>query len=244
MTGSRPTTVPLARLVDTGPVRVLLVEDEPKMANLLRRGLREEGFVADVARNGADALELIAGTPYDVVVLDVMLPDIDGLEVCRRMRSDQVWAPVLMLTALDAIEDRIAGLDVGADDYLVKPFAFDELLARLRALLRRGTPERPSVLEVAGLRLDPATHQAWSGGQEVVLTTREFALLEAFMRSPDQVLTRDQLLERVWDLGYESRSNVVDVYVRMLRNKLDPHLGRQTVVTVRGVGYRLPVPKP
>lgn len=214
------------------------------MADLLRRGLREEGFVSDVARTGAHALQQIADTPYDIIVLDLMLPDIDGLEVCRRMRSHEVWAPVLMLTALDAVEDRIAGLDVGADDYLVKPFAFDELLARLRALLRRGTPERPSVLAVAGLRLDPATHQAWSAGQEVSLTTREFGLLEAFMRTPDQVLTRDQLLERVWDLGYESRSNVVDVYVRLLRNKVDPHIGRQSIETVRGVGYRLPVPKP
>ncbi len=229
---------------DTGEVRVLVVEDEPKMGDLLRRGLREEGFVADVARNGAQALQQLGDTSYDIIVLDLMLPDIDGLEVCRRIRSEAMWAPVLMLTALDTVENRIAGLDVGADDYLVKPFAFDELLARLRALLRRGTPKRPSVLEAAGLRLDPATHQAWSAGQEVTLSTREFALLEAFMRTPEQILTRDQLLERVWDLGYESRSNVVDVYVRLLRNKLDPHIGRQSIEAVRGVGYRLPVPKP
>lgn len=241
-----PATIPnrSGAQVDTDSVRVLVIEDEPKMADLLRRGLREEGFAADVARNGAQALQQLADTSYDVVVLDVMLPDMDGREVCRRMRSDEVWAPVLMLTALDAVEDRIAGLDAGADDYLMKPFAFDELLARLRALLRRGTAERPSVLEVAGLRLDPATHQVWSAGQEVTLTIREFALLEAFMRTPDQVMTRDQLLERVWDLGYESRSNVVDVYVRMLRNKVDPHIGRQSIETVRGVGYRLPTSLP
>ncbi len=220
-------------------MRVLVVEDVPKMAHLLRRGLCEEGFIADVAHTGADALQQVADATYDVIVLDVMLPDIDGTEVCRRIRADGVWAPVLMLTALDAIEDRIAGLDAGADDYLVKPFAFDELLARLRALLRRGSTERPTVLEVAGIRLDPAAHLVWANDHEVSLTGREFALLETFMRSPDQVLTRDKLLERVWDLGYESRSNVVDAFVRLLRDKLDRHTGQQSIETVRGLGYRL-----
>ena len=169
-------------------MRVLVVEDEPKMAELLRVGLREEGFVADVALTGTHALLQAADTAYDVIVLDVMLPDLSGLEVCRRLRADGVWAPVLMLTALDSIEDRVAGLDAGADDYLVKPFAFDELLARCRALVRRGVSERPTVLEVDGLRLDPAAHRVWAADQEVVLTAREFALLEAFMRAPDQVL--------------------------------------------------------
>ncbi|MDQ6934364.1 MAG: response regulator transcription factor [Actinomycetota bacterium] len=224
-------------------MRVLVVEDEPKMAHLLRRGLCEEGFVADIARTGADALLRVADTCYDVIVLDVMLPDMEGTEVCSRLRADEVWAPVLMLTALDAIEDRIAGLDAGADDYLVKPFAFDELLARFRALLRRGSSERPSVLEVPDLRLDPAAHRVWANGHEVSLTAREFALLETFMRSPDQVLTRDQLRERVWDLGYESRSNVVDVFVRLLRDKVDRHIGRQSIETVRGIGYRLRSPR-
>jgi two-component system OmpR family response regulator len=172
-------------------------------------------------------------------VLDVMLPDISGIAVCRQLRADGVWSPVLILTARDDIQDRVAGLDAGADDYLVKPFAFDELLARIRALLRRGTAERPAVLEVEGLRLDPATHRVWALDEEVSLTPREFALLETFMRRPDQVLTRDQLLEQVWDLGSEQRSNVVDVYVRFLRSKLDGPYGRQTIETVRGVGYRL-----
>ncbi|MDT4957062.1 MAG: two-component system, OmpR family, response regulator [Pseudonocardiales bacterium] len=220
-------------------MRVLVVEDEPKMAELLRRGLHEEGLVADVALSGAVALQRVADTKYDVIVLDVMLPDISGIAVCRQLRADGVWSPVLILTARDDIQDRVAGLDAGADDYLVKPFAFDELLARIRALLRRGTAERPAVLEVEGLRLDPATHRVWALGEEVSLTPREFALLETFMRRPDQVLTRDQLLEQVWDLGSEQRSNVVDVYVRFLRSKLDGPYGRQTIETVRGVGYRL-----
>jgi two-component system OmpR family response regulator len=220
-------------------VRVLVVEDEPKMAELLRRGLHEEGLVADVALSGAVALQRVADTKYDVIVLDVMLPDISGIAVCRQLRVDGVWSPVLILTARDDIQDRVAGLDAGADDYLVKPFAFDELLARIRALLRRGTAERPAVLEVEGLRLDPATHRVWALDEEVSLTPREFALLETFMRRPDQVLTRDQLLEQVWDLGSEQRSNVVDVYVRFLRSKLDGPYGRQTIETVRGVGYRL-----
>ncbi|MDT4907499.1 MAG: two-component system, OmpR family, response regulator [Pseudonocardiales bacterium] len=220
-------------------MRVLVVEDEPKMAELLRRGLHEEGLVADVALSGAVALQRVADTKYDVIVLDVMLPDISGIAVCRQLRVDGVWSPVLILTARDDIQDRVAGLDAGADDYLVKPFAFDELLARIRALLRRGTAERPAVLEVEGLRLDPATHRVWALDEEVSLTPREFALLETFMRRPDQVLTRDQLLEQVWDLGSEQRSNVVDVYVRFLRSKLDGPYGRQTIETVRGVGYRL-----
>ncbi|MCW2645772.1 MAG: two-component system, OmpR family, response regulator [Pseudonocardiales bacterium] len=220
-------------------MRVLVVEDEPKMAELLRRGLHEEGLVADVALSGAVALQRVADTKYDVIVLDVMLPDISGIAVCRQLRADGVWSPVLILTARDDIQDRVAGLDAGADDYLVKPFAFDELLARIRALLRRGTAERPAVLEVEGLRLDPATHRVWALDEEVSLTPREFALLETFMRRPDQVLTRDQLLEQVWDLGSEQRSNVVDVYVRFLRSKLDGPYGRQTIETVRGVGYRL-----
>jgi len=224
-------------------VRVLVVEDETKMAELLRRGLCEEGFVADVALGGVHALQRVADTSYDVIVLDVMLPDIDGVEVCRRLRADGVWAPVLMLTALDGIEHRVAGLDAGADDYLVKPFAFDELLARCRALVRRGVSERPTVLEVDGLRLDPAAHRVWAADQEVVLTAREFALLEAFMRAPDQVLTRHQLLEQVWDLGYEQHSNVVDVFVRCLRDKLNRPIGRQSIETVRGVGYRLRPPQ-
>jgi two-component system OmpR family response regulator len=220
-------------------VRILVVEDELKMAGLLRRGLSEEGHAVDVAGTGDEGLWMARAVEYDAVVLDVMLPGIDGFEVCRRLREGGVWAPVLMLTARDAVEDRIDGLDAGADDYLVKPFSFAELLARLRALVRRGSPERPAVLEVGDLRLDPATRQAWRGEREIRLSSKEFALLEAFMRRPGQVLSRYQLLEHAWDYAYENRSNVVDVYVRYLREKVDRPFGRASLETVRGAGYRL-----
>lgn len=220
-------------------MRILIVEDELKMASLLRRGLHEEGHAADLARTGDDALWMAGAAEYDAVVLDLMLPGIDGFEVCRRLREGGVWAPVLMLTARDAVEDRVAGLDAGADDYLPKPFSFAELLARLRALVRRGSGERPTVLEVGDLRLDPATRQAWRGEAEVHLSAKEFALLEAFMRRPGQVLSRYQLLEHAWDYGYEHRSNVIDVYVRYLRDKIDRPFERESIETVRGVGYRL-----
>jgi two-component system, OmpR family, response regulator len=222
-----------------GSMRVLVVEDEVKLAGLLRRGLVEEGHAADVAGTGDDALWMAAATEYDAILLDVMLPGVDGFEVCRQLRERRVWAPVLMLTARDAVEDRIAGLDAGADDYLPKPFSFAELLARLRALARRGAVERPTALEVGDLRLDPATRQVWRDGTEVALSAKEFALLEVFMRRPGQVLSRFQLLEHAWDYGYEHRSNVVDVYVRYLREKVDRPFGRTSLETVRGIGYRL-----
>ena len=220
-------------------MRVLVVEDENKMAALIRRGLREEGLIADVARTGEDALWMAGSTEFDAIVLDVMLPGLDGFETCRRLRADGVWAPILMLTARDAVEDRVAGLDSGADDYLVKPFSFAELLARLRALARRDPVERPAVLEAAGLRLDPATRQVWRGRDEISLSAREFALLEAFMRRPGDVLSRYQLLEHAWDYEYENRSNVIDVYVRYLREKVDRPFGTDSIETVRGAGYRL-----
>jgi two-component system, OmpR family, response regulator len=220
-------------------MRVLVVEDEVKMARLIRRGLHEEGMAVDVTERGEDALWMAGSTEYDAVVLDVMLPGIDGFETCRRLRGDGVWAPVLMLTARDAVEDRVAGLDRGADDYLVKPFSFAELLARLRALARRGPVERPVLLEVADLRMDPATHQVWRGDEEISLSAKEFALLEAFMRRPGEVLSRLQLLEHAWDYSYENRSNVIDVYVRYLRRKIDRPFGRDSIETVRGAGYRL-----
>ena len=220
-------------------MRVLVVEDEVKMARLIRRGLREEGMAVDVTERGEDALWMAGSTEYDAVVLDVMLPGIDGFETCRRLRGDGVWAPVLMLTARDAVEDRVAGLDRGADDYLVKPFSFAELLARLRALARRGPVERPVLLQVGDLRMDPATHQVWRGDDEVALSAKELALLEAFMRRPGEVLSRLQLLEHAWDYSYENRSNVIDVYVRYLREKIDRPFGRDSIETVRGAGYRL-----
>jgi two-component system OmpR family response regulator len=220
-------------------VRVLIVEDDVKMAGLLRRGLHEEGVVADVAVKGEDGLGLMETTEYDVVVLDIMLPGIDGLETCRRLRTRGVRTPVLMLTARDAVEDRVRGLDEGADDYLVKPFSFSELLARLRALMRRGPVERPTVLEVGDLRLDPATHETWRGNTEVELSPKEFSLLETLMRRPGEALSRFQLLEHSWDYHYERRSNVVDVYIRYLREKIDRPFGVESIETVRGVGYRL-----
>jgi two-component system, OmpR family, response regulator len=219
-------------------MRVLVVEDDLKMASLLRRGLLEEGLAADVARTGDDALWMAEATEYDAIVLDVMLPGTDGFEVCRRLRESGRWSPVLMLTARDAVEDRVAGLDAGADDYLTKPFSFAELLARLRALARRAPLERPTVLEAGDLRLDPATRRAWRGDVEIGLTAKEFALLETFMRRPGEVLSRYQLLEHCWDYGYENRSNVVDVYVRYLREKVDRPFGRSSLETVRGAGYR------
>jgi two-component system, OmpR family, response regulator len=220
-------------------MRVLVVEDEPKMAGLVKRGLEEEGIAVDISARGEDAVWMAGSTEYDVVVLDVMLPGLDGFEVCRRLRADEVWTPVLMLTARDAVEDRVAGLDGGADDYLTKPFSFAELSARLRALVRRGQKERPAVLEVGDLRLDPATRQAWRGERRVELSTKEFALLEAFMRRPGEVLSRLELLEHAWDFGYENRSNVIDVYVRYLREKVDRPFGVKSIETVRGAGYRL-----
>jgi len=218
---------------------VLVVEDDVKMAAAIRRGLRFEGIVVDLAEGGDEAIRLAAATEYDAILLDVMLPDLDGFETCRRLRSRGVWVPILMLTARDAVEDRVRGLDTGADDYLTKPFSLAEVLARLRALARRGPIQRPSVLEVGDLSLDPATHEVWRGDHEIQLSAREFALLETFMRRPGQVLTQLQLLEAAWDLGYEQRSNVVEVYVRYLREKIDRPFGVKSIETVRGAGYRL-----
>jgi two-component system OmpR family response regulator len=220
-------------------MRALVVEDELKMAALIRRGLVEEGYAADVARTGEEALWMARATPYDAIVLDLMLPGRDGLEVCRSLRESGVWSPILMLTARDGIEDRVSGLDSGADDYLSKPFSFAELLARLRALTRRGPTERPAVIELGSLRLDPATRQTWRGETEIDLSAKEFSLLETFMRHPGEVLTRLDLLEHAWDYGYENKSNVVDVYVRYLRAKIDRPFGLDSIETVRGVGYRL-----
>ena len=220
-------------------MRVLVVEDEIKMASLIRRGLREEGLAVDVAIKGEDALWMAQASPYDAIVLDVMLPGLDGFETCRRLREEGVWAPVLMLTARDSVEDRVAGLDGGADDYLVKPFSFAELLARLRALARRGPVEQPTVLQVGDLQLDPAAHRVRRGDAEIELSAKEFALLETFMRRPGEVLSRYALLEHAWDYEYENRSNVVDVYVRYLREKVDRPFEVDSIETVRGAGYRM-----
>lgn len=220
-------------------MRVLIVEDEMKMARVLRRGLEQEGYAVDIASNGTDGLHMATEQDYDAVLLDVMLPGIDGVDVCRGMRERSRWAPVLMLTARDAVGDRVRGLDSGADDYLVKPFSFEELLARLRSLVRRGAKERPATLVSGPLLLDPATRRVERDGRQVALTPKEHALLEYFMRNAGQVVTRTKILEHVWDYNYDGGSNVVDVYVKYLRKKLDTPYGTQLIKTVRGAGYLL-----
>jgi two-component system, OmpR family, response regulator len=225
-------------------MRVLIVEDERKMAVLLRRALAEESHLAEVARDGETAVAMARASDYDAIVMDVMLPGIDGFAACRHIRDACVWTPLLLLTARDAVADRVAGLDSGADDYLTKPFSFDELLARLRALVRRGETPRPVMIAVGDLRLDPATRRVWRGDHEIDLTAKEFTLLETFMRRPGIVLSRSRLLEYAWDYGLDNRSNVIDVYVRQLREKIDRPFGRNSVRTVRGAGYRLDGPRP
>jgi two-component system, OmpR family, response regulator len=220
-------------------MRILIVEDRAKMAGLIRRGLRKEGMASDVAATGEDALWMAEATEYDAVILDVMLPGVDGFEVCRRLRGKGVWTPILMLTARDGVRDRVTGLDGGADDYLTKPFSYAELLARLRALVRRGAVERPAELKVGDLRLDPARRQVRRGEDEIQLSPKEFSILETFMRRPGEVISRFQLLEHSWDYEYENRSNVVDSYIRFLRRKVDRPFGTHSIETVRGVGYRL-----
>jgi two-component system OmpR family response regulator len=220
-------------------MRVLVVEDEPRMAALLKRGLTEDGYSVDVANGGTDALWRASEFSYGVIVLDVMLPGIDGMQVCRQLRAQGHWVPVLLLTARDSVHDRITGLDAGADDYLTKPFSFGELCARVRALIRRGRTARPAIVAVGDLRLDPATHLAWHGETELELSVKEFALLEVFLRHPDVVLTRGRILELVWDFAYDGVSNVVDQYVSYLRRKIDRPFGLDQLQTVRGVGYRL-----
>lgn len=209
------------------------------MAALLRRGLAYEGYLVDVVGTGPDALWMAVENEYDAIVLDIMLPGLDGFEVCRQLRERGRWAPVLMLTARDDVSDRVRGLDSGADDYLTKPFSFVELAARLRAMVRRGAQSRPAVLAVNDLRLDPATRRAWRGEVELNLSTKEFALLDYFMRHGGEVLSRTQILEHVWDYAYDGTSNVVDQYVAYLRRKIDRPFGREELVTVRGSGYRL-----
>jgi two-component system OmpR family response regulator len=220
-------------------MRVLVVEDEVRTAALLRRGLSEAGYSVDVAVDGPEAVWRASEFSYDAVVLDVMLPGYDGVEVCRRLRGLGRWAPVLMLTARGELAARVRGLDSGADDYLAKPFSFDELFARLRALIRRGAPERPALVQCGDLRLDPATRRVWRGDIELALSPKEFALLELFLRHPGHVLTRTRILEHVWDFSYDGGSNVVDQYVGYLRRKIDRPFGVTQLETVRGVGYRL-----
>jgi two-component system OmpR family response regulator len=223
-------------------MRILVVEDEVKMARAIRRGLEQEGYAVDVANEGEDAFQRGLFNDYDAIVLDLMLPERDGFSICRELRSRGRWAPILMLTARDGVEDRIRGLDAGADDYSVKPFAFGELLARVRAMVRRGGTERPSTLTVDDVCLDPATHTVRRTGELVDLTPKEFALLEFLMRHPSEVVSRTRILEHVWDVNYEGFSNVVDVYVGYLRRKLGRPSEEAFIRTIRGVGYIVGAP--
>ncbi len=225
-------------------MRVLVVEDEIKMAGLIKRGLEREGYAVDIAADGSEGLWAAREVAYDVIVLDAMIPAPDGFEVCRTLRTEGRWSPVLMLTARDGVEDRVRGLDVGADDYLTKPFAFTELFARMRALTRRGLGERPTRLEAGDLTLDPATRAVFRAHVPISLSAKEFALLEYLMRHPNEVLTRQSILEHVWDFAYDGVSNVVDVYIRYVREKIDRPFGTDSIETVRGAGYRFHVPVP
>jgi two-component system, OmpR family, response regulator len=220
-------------------MRVLLVEDDERMADTVRRGLAGEHIAVDVAPSGEEALWRVDADIHSVVILDVMLPGIDGVETCKRMRAAEVWTPILMLTARDTVGDRVTGLNSGADDYLVKPYSFEELLARIHALARRDSSPRPVVLAAGDLRLDPMSHRVWRGERQIELTTREVALLEAFMRRPGRIISRYELLELAWAGDVEQRSNVVDVAVRRLRDKVDRPFGVESIQTIRGAGYRL-----
>ncbi len=220
-------------------MRLLIVEDEPKMLDFLKRGLEEQRYAVDTAVNGEDGLHWALNFPYDVILLDVMLPGLNGLEVCQALRNRHIQTPILMLTARDTIDDRVAGLDLGADDYLVKPFAFRELLARLRALTRRDTQHTSAVLQLGDLRLDTVTHTAKRGDKLIELTTKEYELLEFLMLHPNQVLSRTVIAEHLWNYDYSPESNVLDVYIRFLRRKIDDDYDDKYIRTLRGSGYQL-----
>ena len=220
-------------------MRLLLVEDDPNLGRFIEKGLQEERYAVDVAADGEEGLLLATINQYDLIILDIMLPKLDGLSVCRKLRAERKTTPVLMLTARETIEDRVAGLDTGADDYLTKPFAFAELLARIRSLLRRGSVLPSGRLTALDLELDPVSHRVWRAGQEIPLTNKEFALLEYLLRNANQVLTRTAIIEHVWDIHYDSMTNIVDVHIRGLRAKIDRNFSPPLIHTVRGVGYVL-----
>jgi heavy metal response regulator len=220
-------------------VRILLVEDESKVSSFIQRGLEEEHYAVDLAEDGEEAVNMVDVYDYDIVLLDIMLPKMDGLSVLSHIRGTGKTIPVILLTARDMIEDKVKGLDMGADDYITKPFAFEELLARIRALLRRGKPEESLKLTLADLILDPVTHKVSRGGDEINLTAKEYALLEYFMRNVGRVLTRTMISEHVWDIKFDTFTNVIDVYINYLRNKIDKGRPKKLLHTVRGVGYIL-----
>lgn len=220
-------------------MRILVVEDEKKVASFIKRGLEEEGYTVDVAYDGDEGMEMAIHTPYDLILMDVMLPKRDGISVVRDIRKHDVPTPVLCLTAKDTVDDIVQGLDSGSDDYLTKPFAFAELLARVRALIRRGTQDRGAEIHFADLRLDPVSHKVWRSDKEIDLTSKEYALLEYMMRNPNQVLTRTMIAEHVWDYTFDSFTNIIDVYINYLRKKVDRDFDKKLIHTVRGVGYVL-----
>jgi len=220
-------------------MKILVVEDEKKVASFIQRGLEGEGFTVDVAYDGESGVEMGAGSSYDLILMDIMLPKMDGLEAIKALRAKDIATPVLCLTAKDTVEDIVAGLDSGSDDYLTKPFAFAELLARVRALVRRGTQERGAGITYADLRLDPVAHKVWRSDQEIDLTAKEYALLEFFMRNPETTLTRTMIAEHVWDYTFDSFTNIIDVYVNYLRKKVDRDYAKKLIHTVRGIGYVL-----
>jgi heavy metal response regulator len=218
-------------------MRILVVEDEKKVASFIKRGLEEESFSVDMAFDGEEGLSMAESTPYDLILMDLMLPKMDGLAVIKELRSKGNKAPVLCLTAKDTVEDIVSGLDSGSDDYLTKPFAFAELVARVRALLRRGVQDRGAEIRFADLRLDPVAHKVWRSNKEIELTAKEYALLEYFMRNPNQILTRTMIAEHVWDYTFDSFTNIIDVYVNYLRKKVDRDHEKKLIHTVRGIGY-------
>ncbi|GIH03584.1 DNA-binding response regulator [Rhizocola hellebori] len=220
-------------------MRILMVEDEVSLAETIREGLVGQGFAVDIMHSGPDGLWAATEHPYDVIVLDIMLPGLSGYEVCRRLRAREVWTPILMLTAKDGEYDQADALDLGADDYLTKPFSFVVLLARIRALTRRGTRARPTVLSAGDLSLDPARRKVTRAGHEIALTAREFALLEFLMRHPGDVMSKRAIIDNVWDMNFDSDDNIVEVYVRYLRKKVDQPFGRASIQTIRGAGYRM-----
>jgi heavy metal response regulator len=218
-------------------MRILLIEDEKKIANFIERGLQEEHYAVDIAYEAESALFMVNTNPYDLIILDIMLPGKDGLSVCRDLRKNKLDVPILMLTARERVQDRVMGLDSGADDYLTKPFAFEELLARIRALLRRKSGSPTSLLRVADLELDQLSHRVRRAGKEIELTGKEYSLLEYFMLNANQVVTRTMICEHVWDIHFDSETNIIDVYINYLRNKIDKGFSRRLIHTVRGVGY-------
>lgn len=223
-------------------MRILLVEDDTSVSSFITKGLQEEHYAIDSTMDGEEGFLMASTIPYDLLILDVMVPKMNGFTLCRRLREKGYTTPILLLTARDAVDDRVTGLDTGADDYLTKPFAFPELLARIRALLRRGGAQAITRLTAADLELDPVSHRVWRAGQEIILTNKEYALLEYLLRNTDRVLTRTSIIEHVWDIQYDSMTNIVDVHIRSLRAKLDRDHSPQLIHTVRGVGYVLKTP--